>query len=182
MKNNLRELLDKIYELEGLVHLAIKREENSEDFYHLISKKGTEIENLCKKFNFNHSIKPIIESSAPFDLKEYSLDEDLDNESIQKTSETNYDNSTVKNDSENNKDVKTNDINKGRLVFTINDRFRFRRELFENSDVDFNNTLALMASMDSYDEAEDYFLNEEGFEKSNPVVTDFLEVIKKYFK
>lgn len=71
---------------------------------------------------------------------------------------------------------------RGRLVFSINDRYRFKRELFHGSDVDFNTTLSLVASMDGYDEAEDYFLNDLQWDEKSPDVIDFLEMLKNYFK
>lgn len=71
---------------------------------------------------------------------------------------------------------------RGKLVFTINDRYRFKRDLFCNSDADFNTTLALVASMDSYDEAEDYFLGELQWNPQREEVIDFLEILKNYFK
>ena len=70
---------------------------------------------------------------------------------------------------------------RGRLVFSINDRYRFRRELFNGSDVDFNTTLSLVASMDDYEEAEDYFLDELQWDDKSPDVIDFLEILKNYF-
>ena len=70
---------------------------------------------------------------------------------------------------------------RGRLVFSINDRYRFKRELFNNSDVEFNTTLAFVASMESYDEAEEYFIGELGLDENNPAVIDFLGVLWKYF-
>lgn len=71
---------------------------------------------------------------------------------------------------------------RGRLVFSINDRYRFKRELFDGSDAGFNNTLALVASMENYDEAEDYFLGELQWDQKKPEVIDFLEILKKYFR
>ena len=71
---------------------------------------------------------------------------------------------------------------RGKLVFSINDRYRFKCELFNNSDADFNNTLAFVASMENYDEAEDYFLGELQWDPSSREVIDFLEILKKYFK
>lgn len=78
--------------------------------------------------------------------------------------------------------VRKNVEPRGKLVFTINDRYRFKRDLFCNSDADFNTTLALVASMDSYDEAEDYFLGELQWNPQREEVLDFLEILKNYFK
>ncbi len=71
---------------------------------------------------------------------------------------------------------------RGRLVFTINDRYRFKRDLFNSSDADFNTSLALVASMDSYEEAEAYFLGDLQWQPQREEVIDFLEILKNYFK
>ena len=42
-----------------------------------------------------------------------------------------------------------------RQAFSINDRFRFRRELFSNSDLDMNDAINMVESMRTFDEAED---------------------------
>lgn len=185
MESKLRELLDNTYELEGLIHLALKRDDSIEDFIRLISKKGKEIALCCE--NIKKENAPVENNPQPFSLdfmEEYSIEDELKNstsdsyelgEEEKSDSQENYDSMAVISD-----EIKGNP--RGKLVFSINERFRFRRELFGNSDADFNNTLALVASMDNYEEAEDYFLNEEGFEISNPVVKEFMDVIKRYFK
>lgn len=175
MDSNLRDLLDKIYELEGLVHLALKRDDSSEDFLRLISKKGREIGEICANVDavsIEETPQPS-ESVESFSLEEYSLDEEPTNKEEEK--EQSFPIYELK-------DPNQDEKPRGKLVFSINERFRFRKELFENSDADFNNTLALVASMEDYEEAEDYFLNEEGFDSKNPIVIEFLDVIKKYFK
>lgn len=180
MESKLRDLLDKIYELEGLVHLALKRDDSSKDFLRLISKKGKEIGEISQSFSSQsldgESNTELLQSNLSdpsFSLAEYTIDEEQEDFSLNA-------NNGISLSGLNKAD--TTDKNRGKLVFSINDRFRFRRELFENSDVDFNNTLALVASMDDYDEAEDYFISEVGFDKSNPVVGEFFDVIKKYFQ
>lgn len=70
---------------------------------------------------------------------------------------------------------------RGRLVFSINDRYRFKRELFKNSDAEFNTTMAFVASMDNYEEAEEYFIDELGMDPMNPTVADFMAAMAKYF-
>lgn len=189
MENKLRELLDKIYELEGLVHLSIKRDEASRDFIRLISKKGKEVAELCvevgkegSQFNGKESAdlkEPINSPLHPVSLEEYYIDEDNDSPQSQETSSG----SNILELTDPSIDTtERSEPKKGKLVFSINDRFRFKRELFDNSDVAFNNTLALVASMENYDEAEDYFLNEEGLDRRSPAVADFLDVIKRYFQ
>lgn len=67
-------------------------------------------------------------------------------------------------------------------AFCINDRFRFRRELFNNSDKDFDAAMNLVATMENYDEAEDYFIGESGWDMETPEVADFMAIIRNYFE
>ena len=66
-------------------------------------------------------------------------------------------------------------------AFSLNDRYRFRRELFSNSELDWNDALNMVASMSSYEEAEDYFYNDLGWDKNSEEVADFMNVIKNHF-
>lgn len=188
METKLRDLLDKIYELEGLVHLALKRDDSSADFLRLISKKGAEIGEICN----NLKAEPLEEAKlkepeekkdlSAFSLEEYTIDEEPNKNDSSYYLEDESDFVSEQIDKRPSEFIDKQPHTRGKLVFSINERFRFRKELFDNSDVDFNTTLALVASMENYDEAEDYFINEEGFDPSNPVVKEFMDVIKRYFK
>ena len=68
-----------------------------------------------------------------------------------------------------------------RKALSLNDRFRFRRELFGNSDIRMNETLALIDAMHSYDEAEDYILNDLHWDLDNPEVAEFMKIVQKHF-
>lgn len=168
MEEQLKILLNKIYELEGIVHLALKRDVTSMDFLELISKKSNEVRETSQALL--HHLSP---SESNFKLDEYYLDEVNDS--------NNSDTFPMYLTSSKAQSPSSSHRNKGKLVFSVNERFRFKKELFDNSDTNFNNTLALVASMDTYDEAEEYFLNEEHFDKNDQVVAEFLNVIKRYF-
>lgn len=73
---------------------------------------------------------------------------------------------------------RASDISK---AFTLNDRFRFRRELFRNSDEEFRETLEAIGSMADMDEAEDYFFNDLCWDASDPVVKEFMAIVAKHF-
>lgn len=68
-----------------------------------------------------------------------------------------------------------------RRAISLNDRFRFRRELFRNNDVLMNETLALLDAMKSYDEAEDYIFNDLKWDRENPEVKDFMSIVENHF-
>lgn len=67
------------------------------------------------------------------------------------------------------------------VEFTINDKFRFRRELFSNSDVDMSDALQIASRMNSREELEDYFYNDLCLDPENPVVKDFMRIIGHRF-
>lgn len=69
-----------------------------------------------------------------------------------------------------------------RPAFCINDRFRFRRELFNNSDSEFSSAMDIVATMDNYEEAEEYFIGDLGWNEENEDVIAFLDIIRQYFE
>ena len=176
MENNLKVLLDKIYELEGLVHLAITRDDHTDDLLRLISLKGKDVGAICDHLEsfVSSEFDPSKESIDILTLEEYEINDREEQE--------NSDESEDSDDTGDDSRKKIKSRQRGKLVFTINERYRFKRDLFDNSDADFNNTLAVLASMENYDEAEEYFISEEGFNMGNPVVREFMEVIQKYFR
>ena len=66
-------------------------------------------------------------------------------------------------------------------AFSLNDRFRYRLELFGNSDQVMEETLNHIESMATFDEAENYFYNDLEWEYDSPEVADFMVIIKNYF-
>lgn len=68
-----------------------------------------------------------------------------------------------------------------RHAFSLNDRYRYRRELFGNSDSVMNETLNLVETMHTFDEAEDYFYNDLQWDHESPEVADFMVIIKNHF-
>ncbi|MBO7317114.1 MAG: hypothetical protein J6U43_00125 [Bacteroidales bacterium] len=69
-----------------------------------------------------------------------------------------------------------------RKAFSLNDRFRFRRELFGNNDVNMNETLNLIDAMSDYNEAVEYLVQDLGWSLDEPVVQEFLQLIERHFK
>lgn len=68
-----------------------------------------------------------------------------------------------------------------RKLFTLNDKFRFRRELFGNSEMEFVDALNTVRAMHSMAEAEDYFYNDLEWNAEIEEVKDFMQVIQQYF-
>lgn len=68
-----------------------------------------------------------------------------------------------------------------RKAFTLNDKFRFRRELFGNNDELFGQTLDTLQQMTSYQQAVEYLEHNMGWDVKNEDVADFLSIIKNHF-
>lgn len=66
-------------------------------------------------------------------------------------------------------------------AFSLNDRFRYRRELFSNSEMEMRNTLNMVEAMQSFAEAEDYFYGDLEWDKESPEVMDFMTIIRNHF-
>lgn len=66
--------------------------------------------------------------------------------------------------------------------FTLNDRFRYRRELFGGSDVAYNAGISLIASMKSTDDVKHYLTTDLGLAADSQDVADFIELVTPYFK
>lgn len=77
--------------------------------------------------------------------------------------------------------VQTRTVGDIRKAMTLNDKFLFRRELFGGNDAELNDTIELLASMHSFDEVEEYIYDDLQWDRKNPTVVDFMEIIKTYF-
>lgn len=67
-----------------------------------------------------------------------------------------------------------------RKAFSLNDRFRFRRELFGNSDEKMNEAITAVENMDSMQEAREYFFTRLGLDSSSTDVTDFMAIVEHH--
>ncbi len=212
-KDELNRLLDSVYELEGLIHLALAREDCPEVVPGLILRKAESLPKLAASIIGRRDNQPMQETVTVgiiADEPEYQdpvemvddnavdgnvVDDEEDmpeclsmSECLAVTDDFEDDPVAAATDDEpaaiepekEDSVVATPEspavpaaqampevpsrgavrVPRGRLVFTINDRFRFKRELFNNSDINFNETLARVASMEGYEEAEDYFVDE----------------------
>lgn len=68
-----------------------------------------------------------------------------------------------------------------RKMLTLNDKFLFRREIFNGSDAELNDTLDLVASMDTLREAEEYLYEDLQLDAENDSVRQFISILESYF-
>ena len=114
---------------------------------------------------------PLDEEDAPLD-EEYEDDEDDDDDEV-----LDDDDEALTLDEALQRSM-SRDLRK---AFSLNDRFRYRRELFGNSDVEMNDTLNLVETMHSYSEAEEFFYGDLEWDSESPEVKDFMAVIRNHF-
>lgn len=68
-----------------------------------------------------------------------------------------------------------------RKMFTLNDTFLFRRELFGGDNAEMTDTLELIASMRSLDEVEEYVYDDLQWNPEDENVRDFMGIVANFF-
>ena len=66
-------------------------------------------------------------------------------------------------------------------AFTLNDKFRFIRELFCNNKESFDSALSLIMRMNTLSEAEVYLYNDMQMDADDPTVQDFMAIVTNHF-
>ena len=66
-------------------------------------------------------------------------------------------------------------------AFTLNDKFRFRRELFRDSQEEFDDALKVISEMSIVGEAEEYVYDDLCLDPENEAVKAFMDVVIKHF-
>ena len=69
-----------------------------------------------------------------------------------------------------------------RKAFSINDRFRFQRELFAGSANAMNTAIEHIEMMNSYGNAELYFFSQLNWDRENETVQDFMAIVRNHFQ
>lgn len=67
-----------------------------------------------------------------------------------------------------------------RKAFTLNDNYKFRRQLFNNSQQEYSEALSNIENMKSLPEAEEYIYGTLKLDKDDPDVKDFMDIISLY--
>lgn len=212
--DEIKDLKDKIYEIEGLLELAQLREDKIPELEPLIlgriksllEEKGSEVGGAADSIADSlvahedtlpmenpaaleptvvNSISELFEESEmksvsrPVEELEMQEISEPDDSLYSETADIKKPNVTEEKRHDNN-EVRKHKLDKP--AFCLNDRFRFKRELFGNSDAEFSSAMNMIAAMDNYDEAEEYFIGELEWDAENPEVVDFMEIIKGYFE
>lgn len=68
-----------------------------------------------------------------------------------------------------------------RHAFTLNDKFGFRRSLFNQDDAKFSRALEELAMQPSFEEARRWMVEKYGWDLKNADVDDFMSIIKRHY-
>lgn len=192
--NNINDLLNTVYELEGLLHLSMSRDEMPEKLPDLILKKVNEISKIASetfKVGSEESLSIMEEdtetepNTSGFEDILYEYNEEEDKETVTYSEiEAETEENEIKEIKigERPNDVKTSRKQFSAPSYSINDRFLFIRELFGGNTRDFNKAMEAVADFDTFEEAETYFLDELNFNENDETVERFLEILDIYFR
>lgn len=164
MKTEINEIKNKIYEAEGLLELLQLREEKLGELSPLILARLDEARTLMAGLDKTDTVTV----TEPSDVISITADVEAEIEEV-KPAVTVTAEKTVTPES------------RRKPAFTLNDKFRFRRGLFGGSDSQFNAAMDQVAAMESYEEAEEYFIDDLGFDPEADDVIAFMDIIKEYF-
>lgn len=153
MEDWINKLKDKVYEVEGLLELLHQRHDKKSELAPMIESR------LEEALKYAKGLPHTTDSDAQLEEAESTIQEHIE-PLINPGSE-----------------VTTN----AKPAFCLGDKFRFKKALFADNDADFNAAMDIVASLDDYEEAEEYFLAELGFDSENQDVKHFMKIIKEYF-
>lgn len=182
MKNNINQIKDRIYEAEGLLELLQLRPEKLAELFPLIEARISEASVLLSKLRIDDAMassdpeshyvtnpQPAVEPVAS-KTSEVSVAAKTSVESI------------VAKPSVESAPLPSASRSKTPPSFCLNDRYRFRRTIFAGSDAEFKATMEHLATLDSYSEAEELFIQDMGLNPEDQDVVDFMAIIKDYYK
>lgn len=66
-------------------------------------------------------------------------------------------------------------------LLSLNDRYLFRRELFHNSKEEMSEGISVINSMNSYEEAADYLINDLCIDETTSAGEQFLGIVERFF-
>lgn len=153
--------LNLTYEIEGLLCLLIERGESApEGVKELLAQKISQLAGTT-------DAEEVAQAAADTETASSALFEEEQHADEPSTQEV--------------ETPKTAPLLRTQPHFTINDTYRFKRELFSNSNEEWQEALNVLSAMGSYDEAEDYFYNDMAWDAENDEVKAFMEVVKNMF-
>lgn len=157
-------LIDRVYELEGLLLLLNGRKDLPEGFKSIIVDKA----------------RVIFEEAEQLTLppKDTDLQEEAQAAEFEEAEDANVKPAA---NPEPKTEIKHEDtaeaVSKPAIRFPINDRIRFSRELFNGDASRFDSTVAFVEALPDWTDVEDYFYSDLAWDPSNSSVAEFADML-----
>ncbi len=218
MEEKLREILNRLYEAEGLIEMALRRpadqrgnivslaigkcfdvaesaslfEEAVDDVVSLSGEETDSDEPDPAERLFMSEVMPSLESRPQVDNEVVTGHKPDVHEETEASvfdvglEDDNTETAVVEGPASEDKEVVIAESGVVRRplarFLTINDKFRFRRELFSNSDMAFKDALSLIETMDTMEEVTDYFFNDLQWDPESAEVKEFAMLVERYMR
>lgn len=176
-KDNLEGLLDIAFEMEGLITLMLKREDMTPDkIKSLLQKKANSFIALLQSIDSADTAEKIADA-ATYEETRDALPQQVISPAPENTRLAQSEAKSVIQS----KEVLHDLLSKKNTIFTLNDKFRFIRDIFHNDDNEMERTLNLILRMKSMEEVEDYLYNDLCLDPENEDVKAFVDIISLQF-
>lgn len=167
----LKHILDLTYELEGLVELALRRVDTQVSLIPLISDKIASIDRVAADLKAARPTPPPPPAPPVIAPEPSATSYEISDDHLATSTEMSEPILPI-----------TEPVMVappiGQLPFSINDKFRFRRELFGNDNTRYTRALDIIATMTSLDEVRDYLCNDLELDEDASEVQAFLERVR----
>lgn len=200
-KNLLSGLLSRIYELEGLVDITLDGKHDLERTYPAIEAKEGEIGEILKDIKRRLDAPqppkptPVPEVEDIADSTIFEEEADADEPQVisvdpspaaasreeAKADAALAQASAFERKAEAEAKPKDDGLTQMKRLFVVGDLFRFRRELFADSQADFDASLRIVARFTKFSEAADYFFNDLQWAADDPTVSEFMDIIARRY-
>ncbi|MDE7026263.1 MAG: hypothetical protein K2O88_10385 [Paramuribaculum sp.] len=188
MNDNYEQMLDVCFEIEGLLSLMIKREDDvPERVEALLKHKVACLSQFCgmvdsedDKLVQNTELEESENANLPESKDVPMVEDEHASVNIESACDTTVDIVANVAKSENMADSTINDKPES-IALTLNDKFRFRRELFGNNAAELSDALDVVNAVNSQAELDDYFYNDLCWDPENPDVKDFMAIASARF-
>lgn len=199
----LSNLLDTVYELEGLLHLAINRDNPPASLSTLIARKAEMIAEVTKSTEFcilaeaDETSAPQTEDENQAEPMEAAADEPYEiptetvapgYDAVEKYTATSevavapVPETPAPAPTQTPRTVAAPRRDRPRPAFSLNDRYRFRRTLFKGNDAEFSSAIARVAETPTLDEAQAWLYDQLGWDPENDEVRAFMEILENYYR
>lgn len=166
MKERYKNILEKVYEVEGLLLLAMSKEEIPQGLDELIERRLSEL-----MADEEYQAQPAVQNDST------KIEETEIGNKYEEEESTFY---MLEDNEEFDKPVAKE---KKPPVFSLNDRFLFTRELFDGDAADFKAVISSIARFGSFSQARDYLMGECRINpEASETASRFLDIIESYFK